>query len=155
MSMRSDSEMEGYEEAHRAFETLAQAIVNPGAKLMRRLGDAVVEDIDRRFNTRGYGTWPELKPATAKRKGNDFVLVETGAMRSSTIISSMGPTEVTVSVPYGGAKHDAKVPGYHQEGTSRMPERAITKETPQLDDALEKAATLWLEDMIKATQVSV
>lgn len=148
--------VEGLENTRRALNNLGEKIANPDVQLSRRLGEACLEDIDRRFNTRGYGTWPALKPSTIRRKKNSFVLVESGAMRSSPRITSLMSGHVTVEVPFGGKKHDPKVPGYHQNPKkSNLPQRRIVAVTPQLRTALTDALAKWLSDMIKAFGKSV
>ena len=144
-------EIDGMERFHRSVNSLADQIVNPPAKLMRRLGETAIEDIDKRFMTAGYGTWPPLAPSTvAKKHGNSFILIDTGAMFQSTRISGTEKDAVEVDVPYGGAKHNPKVPGYHQHGTGRTPQRKIIDVTPQLESALTDSLETWVIDMAKA-----
>jgi hypothetical protein len=35
------------------------------------------------FTTRGYGDWPDIKPATKTAKGSSQVLIDTGTLRNS------------------------------------------------------------------------
>ena len=148
-------DVRGVGEAKKALNNLADKIVNPDGQLMRRLGDATMDDIEQRFMTRGYGTWKELSPSTIKAKrGNSMVLVDTGAMFSS-LRPEISGRSVRVVVPYGGAEHNTSVPGYHQEGTRRMPQRKIVDFTQKLAKALQDAFTTWLIDMFKASQKSV
>ena len=139
----------------RSVNNLAEKIVNPDEKLLRRLGDVGVEDIDQRFMTRGYGTWPELSPETIKRKGHDNILIDSGAMFASVRITSLQPHHVEIAVPYGGKKHNEMVPVYHQQGTRKMPQRKIIDVTSKLTSAIGTAAQLWISDMIKAFHHSV
>jgi hypothetical protein len=142
----------GFNQVHKALNNLAERIENPDEKFTRRIGDTVIEDIDRRFMTRGYGTWPPLKPSTIRRKkGNSMVLIDTGTMYASTRYSIIGPGSVRVSVPYGGRRMNPSVPAFHQEGTSRIPQRKIIdNSSQQLKASLVETTTLWILDMIKA-----
>jgi hypothetical protein len=143
--------VEGLEQMAKALDNLAAKIENPDEKLMNRMGEAVIEDIDRRFMTRGYGTWPPLKKSTVKRKkGNDFVLVDTGDMFHASAITSISKGNVVVSVRHGGKDHDPEVPGYHQEGTLKMPKRKIVDAGPRLTKSLRDVIDKWLGDMAKA-----
>ena len=140
---------DGMEQAKAAVNSLADQIKNPDQQLMRRIGDATLEDLDQRFMTRGYGTWAPLSAATIARKGNDMVLIDTGAMYASSKVEIAGPA-VRVTVPYGGVNHNTSVPAYHQQGTRRMPQRKIVEFTPQLRLNLIDAMVTWLVDMLKA-----
>ena len=139
----------------KAFNNLAEQIKNPDVKLMRRLGDTIIEDVDKRYMARGYGIWSPLKPETIKRKGHDNPLIETGAMFASSQITKMDSHSVTVGVPYGGRNHDPRVPGFHQYGTSRMPVRQIVAKTPQLVINLKNTLQNWVNDMTKAFRTSI
>lgn len=145
----------GLENVEKAVNNLAEKIASPDTHLMTRLGEAAIEDIDRRFMTRGYNTWPALKPATIARKHSDFVLIETGAMYASTKITALTRGSVTVGVPSGGKNHSPDVPGYHQHGTRHTPQRKIIEVTPRLMTALTDAVELWVQDMIKAFKKTV
>ena len=135
---------------HKALNNLGDKIANPDEKLLRRLGDAGINDISQRFQTRGYNTWQELSPETKKRKGNDFILIDSGAMFYSKTMQMLQPGIVVVKVPFGGKAHNPDVPIYHQIGTSRMPQRKIIAVTPQLTSNLTKTLATWVKDMILA-----
>jgi len=139
----------GIENMKRAVNSLAEKINNPDDKLMRRIGDAMLEDTDRRFMTRGYGTWPEDSPPTIKRKGHGMVLIDSGAMIASTIVQRIGHT-LKLTVPYGGKNHNPDVPGYHQEGTRRMPRRKIVEASQQLTSLLGATLAIWIRDVCGA-----
>ena len=140
----------GIENMKLAVNNLASKIQNPDDKLMRRIGDAMLEDTDRRFMSRGYGTWPPLKPETIKRKkGNSMVLIDSGVMMASTKVQRVG-NSMKLTVQDAGRKHDEDVPMYHQEGTKRMPRRKIVEATPQLTSLLAATLTIWIRDMIAA-----
>jgi phage gpG-like protein len=154
MSVSINVKVTGLESTRRAFNNLAEKINNPDDKLMKRIGDTLLEDTDRRFKTRGYGTWPEDSPETVKRKGHGNVLIKTGAMMSSTKITRQGNT-VKLTVPYGGKKRSPDVPEYHQEGTRRMPQRKIVAVTTQLTSALAATLTIWIRDVVAAFQKGI
>jgi hypothetical protein len=141
----------GLDEARKTVITLADKIANPDLNLMKRIGDTVVDDIDEKFMTRGYGTWPPLKSSTIKhKKGNSMVLIDTGAMFGSTRIKAVKEGQVEVDVPYGGAGHDPDVPIYHQRGTRKMPQRKIAEVTPLLIEKVVATVKKWVEEMVMA-----
>ncbi|OBW61097.1 MAG: hypothetical protein A9183_03055 [Dehalococcoides mccartyi] len=146
--------MAGLKETRYFVQTLATRIEHPDQKLMQRLGDTLLDDTDQRFMTRGYGTWAPNKPSINKRKKGSTVLIDTGAMFASTQVS-ISNSKTSLTVPYGGAEHNPDVPRYHQQGTSRMPQRKILEVTPQLLRALKETVVLWVRDMIKASRKSV
>lgn len=139
------------ENVEKVMNNLVEQISNPPEQLMRRIGETAIDDIEKRFMTRGYGTWAPLKPETiARKKGNSMVLIDTGAMFSSLKIAKLSEGSVEVDVPFGGKNHSERVPGFHQKGTSRMPSRKIIEVTPQLTMALKATVNRWVADMIKA-----
>ncbi len=139
----------GFDGVRKVLNNLSSKIQDPGEKLMQRLGAVVLDDIDMRFVTRGYGTWPPLNPQTIKRKGHDFVLIDSGTMFNSAKIKQLTRGMVSVGVLKGGKHHDADVPKYHQAGTSRMPKRKIIDVTPQLKQALLRETEVFYSDMVK------
>jgi len=145
----------GVKEVRAKLASLAAAIENPGEKVMKRLAGVCLEDIDQRFATRGYGTWQPLSPRTIKRKGHENVLVDTGAMQSSPRIATLTGNSFSVEVPYGGRRHNPDIPGYHQRGTSRMPQRKIVEVTPRLTAALILETESWLSSMTEAGKQSL
>lgn len=67
--------------------------------------------------------WPPLKPSTIKRKGNDRILVETGALMAS-LVSVGGPGNINAVESRGMLfGTDVEYAIFHQDGTSRMPAR--------------------------------
>ena len=141
--------VQGLDAAKAAIDSLFASIQNPGAKLKSRLGDAMLEDVDQRFMTRGYGTWAPLKDETVKRKGHGHVLIDSGVMMASTEVA-MRQNEVALTVRYGGKYHSLAVPGYHQQGTRRTPQRKIVEVTPQLTALLMEAIRVWVKDLVLA-----
>ncbi len=131
------------------------ARINKPAVLVRRMGEAVMEDIDQRYMTQGRGTWPALKPETVKRKGNSFILIETGAMYASTRMAEITDTSVTVDVPYGGRNHAVIVPLAHQKGTRVIPQRRIIASAAELMPMLRGVLAHWLEQITQAGAVDV
>jgi hypothetical protein len=141
--------VENLEKVQRLLNNLGDKIENPGEKLFNRLKAAGMEDIDQRFMSRGYGTWPSLSPRTIKRKGHSFVLVDTGAMLSSAKAYRRG-NRIFIRIPYGGRTHNPDVPRYHQTGTRRMPQRKIIEVTPQLRMRLRNTVVEYVHDMVRA-----
>ena len=147
----------GFDTIEKILNNLAVNISNPDEKLMKRLGGVVLGDIDQRFMTRGRGTWAPLSPRTIKRKGHDYVLIDSGAMFKSVTITELSRGKVAVGVLYAGKKHDPKVPGYHQAGAParNLPQRKIVENTPLLQLALITETQLWVKEMIVAFKTEV
>ena len=143
-------DMSGFDGSRKALHNLASQINNPGEKLMRRLGESSLDDVDQRFMTRGYNTWAPDSESTIKKKGHGMVLIDSGVMYASAKMSKMTQNEVEIDVPVGGKKHDPMVPIYHQKGTKRMPQRKIIEVTPRLEKSLTDTLQKWVEDMIMA-----
>lgn len=137
------------------LQGLAKRIEEPETKLMRRIGENVVDNIEERFLNQGYGEWPPLKPATVRRKGSSYILVETGAMLASIRIKDIGPGFVRVIVAYGGRSRDQRVPLYHQYGTGRMPQRQIIKNDDRLRKGIGETIAKWLKDYLAGSKVPV
>jgi phage gpG-like protein len=79
---------------------------------------------ERRFDTRGLGSWPADSPDTEAEKSGGSVLVDSGALKRSLTSSGGGavskehPTALSfgTSVPYAR---------FHQYGTRNMPKRKL------------------------------
>lgn len=55
-----------------------------GAKRTLALLGALAEDvIQEAFSTAGFGQWPELRPATVRKKGSSRILIESAQMRKA------------------------------------------------------------------------
>lgn len=52
-------------------------------KLFQTIGAIGVGIVQQAFETKGFGKWAENKPQTAKRKGSDSPLIDTGLLRKS------------------------------------------------------------------------
>jgi len=144
--------LEGFENAQKVLNNLAEQIERPGQKVMDRLGEAVIDDIDNRFMTRGYGTWANLKPATWKRKKSGTILIETGEMFAGTRIDWTTDNDVSVSI---NKPSKPAVPGYHQTGTRHMVARPLVEVTPKLEKELVEVVHKWVEDMLRAFETEV
>jgi len=140
--------VKGLDEAKAAIKTLADCIHNLDDKLMKSLGDAMLDDVDKRFMTRGYGTWQPNSPATIRRKGHANVLIDTGTMMASTQYT-IKDSSVILTVPRGGRNRSPDVPPKHQSGDG-VPMRKIVEVTPQLMVGLKMAAAKWLRDLVLA-----
>ena len=143
-------EVNGLQSFRKSLHSLADEINNPPAHALHRIGEAGLEDIDQRFMTAGYNTWQPLAPETVAKKGNSFILIDSGAMFQSSRIVLTGKNSVQVDVPYGGRNHDPEVPARHQHGGKHLPQRKIIEVTPQLNKRLTDALMLWVLDMVKA-----
>lgn len=92
--------------------------------------------------------WAPLKPATIKRKGNDRILVEHGALIAS-LVTVGGPNNIAEVHPqeliFGTSDPKAL---FHQYGTSKMPARppvGLSRET--LDRIADAVADRTVEIM--------
>ena len=139
--------IEGLDAVLAAISGLKTSIEHPDERLTDRIGDAMLEDVDQRFASRGYGTWAPLSLRTIKRKGHSNILVDSGVMRASTTVAK-NVNEVVLTVPRGGRNGSAAVPGYHQRGTGRMPQRKIVDVTPQLMARLRDALAKWISNLV-------
>ena len=105
-----------------------------------------MEDVDARFDSGGYGTWVPLSPVTIARKGGRTeILIDTGNMRRSVGIGEVTPNRVTIVVPHGGRDNSPDVPGRHQLGTDKIPQRKIVEVTEQLMGRLNPIVNEWSE----------
>lgn len=52
-------------------------------KLFQTIGAIGVGIVQQAFETKGFGKWAANKPQTAKRKGSDSPLIDTGLLRKS------------------------------------------------------------------------
>ena len=130
------------------FEKMSQAFDRgPGIPVMADVGLAAMEDVEDRFNTKGYGTWVPLSPITIARKGSSEILIDTGNMRKSVGIGVITPSSITVTVPYAGARLDQAIPAKHQLGTERIPQRKIVEDTGQLRTRLTPIVQKWLQSL--------
>lgn len=53
------------------------------AKAMGRIGAKATNIVKGAFTTKGYGTWPDITPATKQAKGSSQPLIDTGTLRNS------------------------------------------------------------------------
>ena len=118
----------------------------PGDVVMAELGLEGMDDIEERFETRGYGTWAPLSPITIFFKGHDKVLIDTGTMRDSVGIAEITSNRVAVTVPHGGEHKDPNIPIKHQQGDilQLLPERPIVEVTDRLLDRFIPVVQRWL-----------
>ena len=54
-------------------------------KHLKKGGIAGENLIDEAFDTGGFGTWPPISQNTAKKKGNDKILIETDQLHKSRV----------------------------------------------------------------------
>ena len=125
--------------------------IGPGDVVMMKIGKAVTEDIQARFDTEGYGTWKPLSPLTIKRKGHDKILIDTGIMMGSVGVDKITDKSVRVVVPHATEDRDTKIPQEHQKGVPRknLPQRKIVEKTPQLIGRIMPIVHEWLKDSWK------
>lgn len=92
--------------------------------------------------------WSPLRPATIRRKGDDRILIDAGALRDS-LIHVGGPGNIAESAPRGllfGT--NIEYAGFLQEGTSKMPARPpVGMSEEMLDKLCEVVADATVEKM--------
>ena len=139
-------------ELNRKFDKLKESIDmgGPGVRVMEKVGEAIMRDIDERFSTGGYGEWAPLTLETIKDKdGNSNILMNTGNLRSSVRIGYVTDSTVFVEIPYGGANNDRSVPARIQEGTDTTPARKIIDtSTPQFKAKIDAVIAEWLDELV-------
>ena len=111
----------------------------------------IVEDHTSVFSQRqdpNGSIWPPLAPYTVKKKGHDIPLVETNRLKSSVL-------NLDHSDHVGGVTHRGLLFGtsveygiFHQEGTSKIPQRAFIGLKPQtLDQIVDKVADTAVDSL--------
>lgn len=73
-------------EINKAIGAEFEAVLTKGRKAEQALGrvGVVATNVSKgAFRSDGYGVWPGIKPATAKRKGSSKPLIDTGTLRNS------------------------------------------------------------------------
>lgn len=81
----------------------------------------------QRFDTEGFGEWPQLAESTVQWKdahgyGDLGILVRTGALRDSLVDPEQAATVEPASLVWGT---DVDYAQWHQDGTDRMPQRKV------------------------------
>ena len=105
------------------------------------------------FDSQDDGAWPPLADSTLRQKAAAGYppdpLVRTGDLRDSLVDPNRGalaesPQEMTygTDVPYAG---------YHQDGTSRMPQRMVIDLKVEGRRRLEQAMIVWLNEVSRLT----
>lgn len=79
--------------------------------------------------------WPALKPATARRKGHDTILVESGRLEAS--LTEPSHSDAVRTIGGEGMFWGTEVPysGFHQKGSGKLPQRehvGMNEETVQV-----------------------
>lgn len=106
-----------------------------------------------RFDTRGYGAWPELAASTlAQKAAHGFPLdplIRTGALRDSL-------TDPGTAGADRGPKHfvwgtDIEYAQYHQDGTEKMPQRKVLEIRTEDRRRLESQQVSWLNEVARRT----
>lgn len=94
------------------------------------------------------GAWKSLKPATAKRKGFDTILIEFNTMRSSLLFS--GPKHIDDVSPrdlqWGTSDEKAAI---HQDGAGKIPQRAFVGTQVKTVDAIGEVVADALVEILK------
>ena len=144
MALHVDIQAKGLDAAMGRLEALKKQLdTGPGMQTMLEFGREGMRDVDERFATRGYGKWAPLSPITIARKGHNQILIDTSNMRRAVGISEVTDTRVVITVPHGGRSNDKAVPGYHQYGTDKIPQRKIVEVTDRLMDRLRPLWKKW------------
>jgi phage gpG-like protein len=109
---------------------------------------------EQQFDSHGAGAWPSLSESTLEQKGRggwpSDPLVRSGDLKNSLTdpgrAAQTGPTEMSygTDVPYAG---------YHQDGTSKMPQRQVISDPFRVEDRrkLEVAMVTYINRAAAAT----
>lgn len=129
-----------------------------GKTLLRAWAKIYLADQQRQFvkKSRGNGEWPPISEKTAKKKGNDLILIQTGKLRNALQLGGAGNfvnfimSEMSVVVGFSETQHSKnlsynKLARIHQNGEGNNPVREI----------LEPPSPAALRQMIRATQIAM
>lgn len=110
---------------------------------------SVLEGIETdRFDTEGHGEWPELAPSTVREKTRlGFpldILVRTGKLKKSLTERELAMRLTPLSMSWGTDVEYAK---YHQEGTTKMPQRKVLDIDVADRRRLEAAMVGWIDQV--------
>ena len=96
--------------------------------------------------------WPKLAPSTIKRKARQWggtpMMVRTGLLRDAFMISGPrvskkeGMVEVYNPLPYAG---------YHQTGTSKMPQRVLLKIMKAHAMEIRRIFDMWIDRIVNVS----
>lgn len=121
-----------FQEVENSFNALD--FEQPLTAFLPKLAESHAGFFSKRVDPNG-SKWPALAAFTIAKKGNDVPLVETGAMRASTL--EKGAPDHIEAVSHRGllfGTSDEKAI-YHQFGTRKIPQRAfIGMTTEQVDE---------------------
>lgn len=118
----------------------------PGLDTMKLIGEEGMKDVEERFDTKGFGTWVPLSPLTIAKKGHNQILFDTGNMKKSIGIGEIKINYVSVVVPHAGKDFREDIPGIHQLGTDKIPQRKIVEITDQLIERLDPIVEEWYQN---------
>lgn len=98
--------------------------------------------------------WPPLAPRTVKRKGHSTILVETGRLKASLAGRSGDSIREVVDEGPGRAGlsfgTDVEYAHYHQDGTTRIPQREHVGASEELIDQFAEAIATTFTEQLKA-----
>lgn len=104
------------------------------------------------FSSQGHGAWPGLAASTLAQKAAHGYpadpLVRTGDLRESLVnpgraAQSSGDTLIYAS--------DVDYAGYHQDGTSKMPQRKVIDLRTDDRRRLEQETVAWIDEVARDT----
>lgn len=101
----------------------------------------LVSAVDEVFQTEGFGTWPDLAPATIRaRRGTGAKMLQDRGILAGSITprSNARTAEAFTRVPYGI---------YHVTGTKAVPKRNFLK--IKLKKVTDQAAQIMLREVLK------
>jgi len=142
----------GIEDVLAHIDYMRKGLEKPGDELIKALQEEAVDETERRWLANGDGEWAPLKSETTRRKlrkgGTTVALIDTGTMFGSLRADQTAPTEIRLSVPYGGEKRDPNVPRYQQYGTRHIPARPMLKKTARLKGRIIKVMLEYIYKLI-------
>lgn len=116
-----------------ATELLAasQSIRSLRVPLTKSVKEVIIPSIRQNFNAEGRPSWAELKPATIKkRKYAHPILNDKGILRRRALQFNIWTIDKD-SAQITGLDSRVDYAGYHQSGTSKMPQRAFVMYQPE------------------------
>lgn len=117
--------------------------------------EPVMSEIERRqFDTQGDGAWPALSDSTLRQKAARGwpadTLVRTGDLKASLTDPGRAFTKGAMS-----AEWSTPVPyaGYHQDGTTKMPQRQVIPDPIRAEDRrkFEREMVRWIDEVSART----
>lgn len=128
---------------HRVIEKQLNRFVNKKRYIMKRIGVIYKNFFLDSFRMEGWegNKWQPRKREVRGRGRSKKILVDTGKLKGSIKYTNITDNSVTI-------KTDVDYASYHNEGTSRLPQRQFMLEDGQTSDKVEAMVEKMLQDEI-------